>query len=83
MYNNHKYIGYIEKPNILIIVCVFMFAINRSSNGQNKESELLIAATVLQAASWLLREPHPRIIIMNINDNSNTSNNSNNEYISA
>ena len=39
--------------------CSF-FAINRSSSGQNKESELLIAATVLQAASWLLREPHPR-----------------------
>ena len=33
----------------------FFFAINRSSSGQNKESELLIAATVLQAASWLLR----------------------------
>ena len=38
----------------------FFFAINRSSSGQNKESELLIAATALQAASWLLRGPHPR-----------------------
>ena len=32
------------------------FASNRSSSGQNKESELLIAATVLQAASWLLHK---------------------------
>ena len=31
-----------------------LFAISRSSSGQNKESELLIAATVLQAASWLI-----------------------------
>ena len=38
----------------------YFSAINRSSSGQNQESELLIAASVLQAASWRLREPHPR-----------------------